>query len=128
MFENIDCLMFYVPDLDEGIGYYHDKLGLKIAWKSQNSVGFLMNDNMTELVIRNNERKIETDVKVKSVFEAVDKIEKAGGHIIVSPFDIMIGKCAVIEDPWQNRMVILDATKGTLRTDNEGNIIGQNAV
>jgi lactoylglutathione lyase len=127
MFENIDCLMFYVPDVDEGIDYYHKKLGLKIAWKSQGSAGFLMNDNKTEIVIQSGQRKVETDVKVKSVLEVVDRIQRAGGNVVVGPFDIQIGKCAVIEDPWKNRMVILDATKGTLKTDKEGNIIGQNA-
>jgi lactoylglutathione lyase len=128
MFENIDCIMFYVPSLDEGIKYYHEKLGLKIAWKSPGSAGLLMNDNKTEIVIQNSERKVETDVKVKSVLEVVERIQKAGGNVVVEPFDIRIGKCAVIEDPWKNKMVILDATKGTFRTDKEGNIIGQNAV
>lgn len=35
-------------------------------------------------------------------------------------------KCAVVKDPWNNKYVILDTTKGTYITDNEGNIIGQN--
>jgi predicted enzyme related to lactoylglutathione lyase len=66
------------------------------------------------------------DIKVDSVVEAVKEIEKAGGQIIYGPFDVPIGKCAVVKDPWNNKYVILDTTKGTYITDSEGNIIGQN--
>jgi len=125
MFESIDCLMFYVPDLDEGMKYYHDKLGLKMAWKSENAIGLLMGDGRTEIVIQNTEKKAETDIKVKSVIETVATIKKSGGKIICGPFEIKIGKCAVIQDPWENKMVILDTTKGAFVTDKEGNIIGQ---
>ena len=125
MFESVDCLMFYVPDLDEGVKYYHDKLRLQIAWKSEDSIGFLMDDKKTEIVIQNKEKKEETDIKVKSVIETVEQIRRSGGKIISGPFDIKIGKCAVIEDPWGNRMVILDSTKGTFITDDKGNITGQ---
>lgn len=128
MFEKVDCLMYYVPDLNEGLKYYRDKLGLKMAWKSENAIGLLMGDGKTEIVIQNTEKKAETDIKVKSVIEAVAKIRKSGGKIICGPFDIKIGKCAVIEDPWKNKMVILDTTKGTFTTDIEGNIIGQKTV
>jgi hypothetical protein len=36
------------------------------------------------------------------------------------PFDIQIGLCAVVRDPWGNELVILDTSKGLLRTDDEG--------
>lgn len=39
-------------------------------------------------------------------------------------FDIDIGKCAVVQDKWSNRYVILDMTKGQYVTDAEGNIFG----
>jgi predicted enzyme related to lactoylglutathione lyase len=61
------------------------------------------------------------------VEKAVEIIKSAGGRIITEPFDIKIGKCAVIEDPWSNQYVILDSTKGTFITDNEDNVIGQNS-
>jgi lactoylglutathione lyase len=66
------------------------------------------------------------DIKVDSVMDAAVKIEKAGGQILYGPFDIKIGKCAVVKDPWGNKYVILDHTKGTFITDDDGNIIGQN--
>lgn len=124
-FLNIDCIRLYVPDLAEGYKFYHDKLGFKLEWKTEKGMGFLLQDGKTELVIQNEDKYQETDIKVESVIEAVKDILSAGGKVIKGPFDIAIGKCAVIEDPWNNRMVILDSTKGTFITDKDGNILGQ---
>jgi lactoylglutathione lyase len=43
---------------------------------------------------------------------------------MVEPFDIPIGRCAVVVDPWENQLVLLDNSKGHLVTDQSGNIIG----
>jgi len=66
---------------------------------------------------------METDLWVASVPAALSRVVAAGAKVIAGPFEIRIGLCAVIEDPWQNRLVILDASKGSLRTDAEGNVI-----
>lgn len=124
-FNHIDCIRIYVPNLTEGFDYYHTKLGFPLVWKTDKGMGFLLNDGITELVIQNEDKYQETDIKVESVIDTVEVIKNAGGKIIKGPFDIKIGKCAVIEDPWGNAMVILDTTKGTFVTDAEGNIIGQ---
>ena len=47
-------------------------------------------------------------------------------RVVHAPFDIPIGKCAVVADPWDNTYVILDATRGTYVTDAEGNVVGHN--
>jgi len=44
--------------------------------------------------------------------------------VLVAPFDIQIGRAAVVEDPWGNRFVLLDATQGLLVTDADGNVVG----
>jgi len=49
---------------------------------------------------------------------------KAGGEIIVPPFDIQIGRCVVVRDPRGNELVLLNSSKGFLKTDSEGNVIG----
>lgn len=68
---------------------------------------------------------MEVDIKVDSVIDAVERIRAAGGEIVSGPFEIRIGECAVVRDPWGNRYVILDTTKGTFVTDGSGSIIGQ---
>jgi len=125
IFNHVDCIRIFIPDLEKGLEYYHRKLGLQIAWKTENAVGLLMNDAKTEIVIQKEDRGEETDIMVDNVEDAIKTVTEAGGKVIYGPFDIKIGKCAVIEDPWNNKMVILDSTKGTFITDKNGNIIGQ---
>ncbi len=35
LFENIDCIEFYVLYLDEGIRYYCEDLGLRLLWRNE---------------------------------------------------------------------------------------------
>jgi lactoylglutathione lyase len=126
LFSYLDCIELYTPDIQQGIEYYCNKLGLKVLWKSDSQAGLGMSEGKTEIVIQNERKEQNMDIKVESVVEAVKEIEKAGGQVIYGPFDVAIGKCAVVKDPWNNKYVILDTTKGTYITDSEGNIIGQN--
>jgi len=128
LFKHIDCLELYTPDLEAGINYYCNHLGLKIIWKTETAVGLGMSEGLAELVLQNERTDMNTDIKVDSVVEAVKEIEEAGGEIIFGPFDIQIGKCAVVKDPWGNQYVILDSSKGLFITDEEGNIVGQEKV
>ena len=124
MFEKVDCIRLHVDDIQEGIEFYNQKLGLGIAWKMEHAVGFLMEDQKTEIVIQNYDKRIETDIKVKSVVEAAEKIKVLGGRVVLGPFDIEIGKCAIIEDPFGNQLTILDSSKGLFVTDKEGRVKG----
>lgn len=93
--------------------------------KTDAAAGLGMADGKTEVIIKTDDHRHEVDIKVGSVIEAVRIIEKAGGKVMAGPFDIRIGKCAVVRDPWDNEHVILDATRGTFMTDHDGNIIGR---
>lgn len=120
--KSVDCIELYVSDLQEGVDYY-SKLGLKVLWKNETSVGMGMGDDFTEILLQNERKKMNVDFKVESVIDAVDKIREMGGQIIYGPFDIPIGKCAVVRDKWSNEYVILDMTKGRYVTDKDGNIL-----
>ncbi len=61
---------------------------------------------------------------VESASAAATAIVEAGGSIVVPVFDIQIGKCVVVDDPWGNRLVLLDMSKGALVTDADGNVTG----
>lgn len=124
LFQNVDCIELYVPDLDEGIKYYCDSLGLKLLWRADTSVGLGMENDITEIVLQTNRKKMNVDFKVESVDASIDRIIKSGGKIIYGPFDIPIGKCAVIQDKWENGYVILDMSKGRYVTDAQGNVTG----
>lgn len=125
LFTKVDCLRLYIPDLEKGLEYYRDCMGLHIIWRSETAIGLGLDADVTEIVIHNEREGFEVDLMVDSVVDAVEVIKNAGGKIVTGPFDIKIGKCAVVEDPWSNQYVILDSTKGKFITDDEGNILGQ---
>jgi lactoylglutathione lyase len=122
--KKVDCVQFYVSDLEQGIMLYRDVLGQKLSWRTNDSAGFLMPDSDAEIVIQTSRKEQETDLLVDSVDLSVKYLMDAGFNIVVPPFDIQVGRCAVIEDPWENRMVLLDLSKGKLATDSTGRVIG----
>ena len=124
LIRKVDCLRLYVPDLEAGLTFYRDHLGHELIWRSATAAGLHMPDTDAELVIQTEEQQQEIDLLVDSADDAAEFIEQSGGKVIVPPFDIQIGRCAVVEDPWGNPLVILDTSKGLLATDSEGNIIG----
>jgi predicted enzyme related to lactoylglutathione lyase len=71
---------------------------------------------------------IEVNLMVESVEAAVARIVDAGGAVVVPPFDIQIGRCVVVQDPWGTQLILLDASKGLLVTDADGNILGNRSA
>ena len=120
----VDCVRFYVPDLEAGLDFYRDHLGHRLLWRTDREAGLEMPDTDAEIVLQVERRGQETDLKVESADDAAARVQTAGGKVIVPPFDIQIGRCTVVEDRWGNRMVLVDSTKGTLLTDDEGNVVG----
>jgi len=124
LLRKVDCVRLYVPDLEAGLAFYRDKLGHELIWRTATAVGLRLPETDAELVIQTEEQRQEIDYLVDSAEAAAEMMERAGGRIIVPPFDIQIGRCVVVEDPWGNPLVLLDTSKGLLRTDSEGNVTG----
>ena len=64
----------------------------------------------------------EPDWKVASADAAAEVFRAHGGEVVFGPIDIPIGRLAIVRDPFGNRLVVLDSTKGTYRTDDAGNV------
>jgi lactoylglutathione lyase len=124
LIRKVDCVRFYVPDLEAGLSFYRDCLGHELIWRTETSAGLRLPESEAEIVIQTERPGPETDLLVDSADEAARFIEQAGGKIIVPPFDIQIGRCTLVEDPWGNMLVLLDGSKGMLKTDADGNVIG----
>lgn len=120
----VDCIRLFVPDLDEALAFYRDQLGLGLVWRSATAIGLHLPETDAELVLQKERNVIEVDFLVNSADQAASDFEKAGGTIVVAPFEIQIGRCAVVHDPWGNELVLLDLSKGRLQTDEAGNIVG----
>lgn len=123
LFHNIDCIQLAVDDLDTALEFYRDRLGHKLVWRTDSHAGLAFGDGVTEIVLGRLEHGQETDIRVASAVEAADRFEAAGGSVVAGPFDIAIGKCVVVQDPWGNHLVLLDSSKGLLKTDKDGTVI-----
>lgn len=122
----IDAVTIPVPTLDEGLAFYRDALGHDLLWRNDalGQAGLRTRDSVTEIVLVTREVGYEPDWKVDSVDAAVEVFRTHGGQVLASPEDIPIGRLAVVADPFGNALVILDNTKGTYVTDENGHITG----
>jgi predicted enzyme related to lactoylglutathione lyase len=124
LFRKVDCLQIPVPDLEAGLAFYRDRLGHPLNWRSATAAGLRLPDSEAELVLQTERPEIEVNLLVDSADTAAAAMVAAGGRIVVAPFDIQIGRCTVVADPWGNRLVLLDMSKGALKTDEHGNVVG----
>ena len=110
----IDCVMIKVLELEKAAAYYESVFGLKRLWQDAHSVGMGMPETDAEIVLHDNDmpKEISVHYLVDDVLQAVDTFAAQGCIIRAKPFDIAIGKCAVLEDPFGNTLAILDMTKG----------------
>ena len=123
LFKRIDCVRLPVSDLESGLSFYGSRLGLELIWRTDDSAGLRLPDDESEIVLYTDDRGEEIDIAVESADEAALSFESAGGEVVVPPFDIRIGRCVVVRDPWGNELVLLDNSKGRLETDGDGNVV-----
>jgi lactoylglutathione lyase len=123
LFRKLDNLLLRVADLDAAIAFYRDRLGHPVLWRSDEAVGFALPDTDAELVCHSRIGP-ETDVLVENVDEAFARFLSAGGEAVEPPFDIAIGRCARVRDPFGNELTLLDQSKGALATDPDGRVVG----
>jgi lactoylglutathione lyase len=123
LFRKVDCLQVPVPDLEAGLAFYCDRLGHELIWRTERSAGLRIPGAEAEIVVQTERPELEANLTVASVADAVERIVAAGGRVLHGPFDIPIGRCAVVADPFGNRLVVLDNSKGLLVTDAEGRVV-----
>jgi predicted enzyme related to lactoylglutathione lyase len=122
LLRKVDCVQIPVPDLDAGLCFYRDGLGLELKWRHATQAGLRLGD--TELVLQTERPGLETDFLVDSAEEAIRWVEAAGGRVLSAPEDIPVGRVVVVADPFGNPLVLLDLSKGTFRTDHDGTVTG----
>jgi lactoylglutathione lyase len=124
LLQYVDCWRISVPDLEKGLRFYCDQLGHKVLWRLKDYIGLQMTDSTTEIVLDTHPHAPEVFMRVRAVGEAVKQITAGGGKIVVPPYEIEIGLCAVVQDPWGNQFVLVDISKGLLVMDAAGNVTG----
>ena len=130
VFRKLDSLQLPVPDLDAAWAFY-TSLGHQPIWRSVTAFGLRLPESDAELVCfrpQPGREAPEVDITVSSVEDAVRRFVDAGGTVVTDPFDIAIGRCAVVADPFGNVLVLLDNSSGTLATDEHGMVVGVDPV
>ena len=117
MLRKIDCVLLRVENLEAAVTYYQEVLGLRPRWRHGLQVGLGLPETDAEIVLeRGSALPEEASVHylVDDVRAAADYLEARGCSIRVAPFEIAIGRCAVVTDPFGNMLGLLDMTKGPL--------------
>ncbi|HKF16631.1 MAG TPA: VOC family protein [Candidatus Dormibacteraeota bacterium] len=111
----IDCVMIRVADARAAAEFYSSVFGLRRLWEDDTAIGLVFPESDAEIVVHT-DADIPSDVEVHYLVDDVVEATKAfvagGCRMLVEPFDIVIGKCAVIADPFGTRLCILDSTRG----------------
>jgi lactoylglutathione lyase len=113
LFRRIDCVRLPVDDLDKAIAYY-GRLGHELVWRRPTQAGLRLPETEAELVVQTEEPGLEIDFLVQDANAAGGVFAATGGRVVHGPFDIEVGRCVVVEDPWRNRLVLLDVRRGLL--------------
>ncbi|MGW1339637.1 VOC family protein [Kribbella sp. NPDC002412] len=121
----VDAVTVRVPDLDRGLAFYRDALGHELVWRNDEigQAGLRLPDSDTEIVLATG-LDYAPSWLVTSADEAAEQIVSRGGRLITAPFDIPVGRCAVVADPFGNPLVVLDLSKGLYTTDDAGGVTG----
>lgn len=125
LLRKVDAVTVRVPDLDSGLEFYRDALGHELIWRNDEigQAGLRLPDSDTEIVLATG-LDYAPSWLVTSADEAAEQIVSRGGRLTTAPFDIPVGRCAVVEDPFGNALVVLDLSKGLYDTDDSGAVTG----
>lgn len=123
LLRKVDAVTIRVPDLDTGLDFYSNTLGHALRWRNDEvgQAGLRVPDSDTEIVLTT-EQGYEPNWLVESADDATLAIVDAGGSVVVEPFDIPVGRVAVVSDPFGNVLVLVDLTKGRYATDDTGHV------
>jgi predicted enzyme related to lactoylglutathione lyase len=120
MLKSVDCVMFKVKDVDAAIAFYRDVMGLTPLWHDGEMAGLgfpaLMDRGvLTEIVLHNDPNipvKVDVNYLVEDVPAALAKLTAEGCQVVAGPFPIAIGNCAVVRDPFDTLLTLVDMTRG----------------
>jgi len=114
--KKVDCVMIRVPDVPSAAEFYVDVLGLHRVWIDGTTVGLGFPDSDTEIVLHDRAdvpAQVDVHYLVDDVIDTVRILKQRGCVVVAEPFDIAVGMCAILRDPFGIPLSILDMTKGS---------------
>lgn len=82
LFRKIDAIEIAVPNVEEGLAWYRDRLGHSLVWRTETAAGLRMPDTDTEIVLQTERPDGAVDVLVDSADEAAEEVVRAGGRLV----------------------------------------------
>lgn len=125
LLKKVDAVTVRVPNLDSGLRFYEEVLGHRMRWRNEatGQLALELPDGESELLLTT-EQDYEPNWLVDSVDDSAELFRSNGGTVAVEPFDIPVGRVAVVLDPFGNSLVLIDLSKGTYVTDATGAVTG----
>ena len=121
----VDCVRFYVPDLDAGLEFYRDHLGHQLLWRTDKAVGLGMSGTDAEIVLQLEREGQETDLKVDSTDAATVRVQdgrrQGDRPALRHPYWALRRRRGQMEQP---HGAFFDSTKGLLLTEDRGCVTG----
>jgi len=119
LLRKIDCVMLRVDNLAAAGEFYERILGLEPLWSDEHSIALGMPETDAEIVLHDNP-EIPRDCNVHYLVDSVDQtvatLTAAGCKVVVAPFEVRIGRCAIMCDPMGNNLNLIDMSKGPIAT------------
>ncbi len=106
-----------VPDLDRGLAFYSQALGHRLRWQSDDATeaGLALPESDTEIVLATSQ-DYRPNWLVESADAAAERVRAAGGTVVSELADTSVGRMAVVADPFENVLVLIDLQKGRSTT------------
>jgi predicted enzyme related to lactoylglutathione lyase len=103
--KKIHAVFIKVTDVQQGIDFYREQLGMQTLWKKEDMAAVRVGDSQLILTTK---LKIENAFLVNSVEHAAKTFTKAGGKIVKDVEQTPTGKSVVVEDPFGNQLTLVD--------------------
>lgn len=125
LLRKVDAVTVPVPNLDSGLAFYRDHLGHELIWRNDTlgQAGLQLPESDTEIVLTTRLDYVPNWL-VSSADDAANAFQAVGGRMVTAPFDVPVGRVAVVADPFDNILVLIDLSKGTYTTDEDGSVTG----
>ena len=119
--KKINAVLIKVPDIQQGIDFYREQLGLQTFWKKEDIASLHLGDGQ---LVMSTILDPETNILVESVEHAASVFIKAGGKVVSPPEDIDVGKLVVVEDAFGNQLTLVDFSRGFYTIDESKHVTG----
>ena len=125
LLRGVDAITIPVPDLDQGLRFYRDRLGHALLWRHDaiGQAALRMPDSDTEMVLTT-ALDYAPNWLVTSVPAALRSVVAAGGRVLLDATPIPVGTVGVVEDPFGNALTVVDVSAGRYATDDAGDVTG----